>query len=110
VVSKTGRDSLPFLQTAEKVTVLADNNDSRAQQPQDDIGAYLQRHGVQAEVIPIEGHLTEVGDIILRKAAEMGCDLVVMGAYAHSRVREIVLSGTTDFMMRHSTVPILMAH
>jgi nucleotide-binding universal stress UspA family protein len=104
------RGSLPFLQTAETVTVLTGSNGSGGQQAQDGIGAYLQRHGIRAEVIPIEDHLSGVGDIILRKAAEIRCDLVVMGAYAHSRLREIVLGGTTDFMMRHSTVPILMAH
>ena len=102
--------ALPFLQTAEKVVVLAGSNGPLGVPPRDAIDAYLQRHGISAEMIASEDHLTGVGELILHKVDEIGCDLVVMGAYAHSRLREIVLGGTTHFMMRHSTVPILMAH
>jgi nucleotide-binding universal stress UspA family protein len=52
----------------------------------------------------------EIGDALLSFATDRGCDLLVMGAYAHSRVRELVLGGATRTILKSMTVPVLMAH
>jgi nucleotide-binding universal stress UspA family protein len=51
-----------------------------------------------------------VGDVLLSSAADAGADLIVMGAYGHSRVREMVLGGATRHLLQHMTVPVLMSH
>jgi nucleotide-binding universal stress UspA family protein len=51
-----------------------------------------------------------VGDVLLSRAADLGADLIVMGAYGHSRVREMVLGGVTRHILQHMTVPVLMSH
>jgi nucleotide-binding universal stress UspA family protein len=48
--------------------------------------------------------------MLLSRAADKGADLIVMGAYGHSRLRELVLGGATRHILEHMTVPVLMAH
>jgi nucleotide-binding universal stress UspA family protein len=107
-------DALPFLQRAEKVTVLAVNPHPGAaghgEHPGADIALYLARHGVKAEVATQAGVKLDVGEFILSRAADLSADLLVMGAYAHARLREVVFGGVTQTIMRHMTVPVLMSH
>ena len=51
-----------------------------------------------------------VGDVLLSRGPDLGADLIVMGAYGHSRVREMVLGGATRHLLQHMTVPVLMSH
>ena len=51
-----------------------------------------------------------VEDLLLSRAADLGADLLVMGAYGHSRLREFVLGGVSRGIFHHMTVPVLMAH
>jgi nucleotide-binding universal stress UspA family protein len=51
-----------------------------------------------------------VGDALLSRAADLGSDLIVIGGYGHSRLREIVLGGATRTVLRHMTVPVLLSH
>ena len=51
-----------------------------------------------------------VGDAILSRAADLGSDLVVMGGYGHSRMREVILGGATRDLLQHMTVPVLLSH
>ena len=51
-----------------------------------------------------------VGEVLLDQAARQKADLIVMGAYGHSRLREIALGGVTRYMLKHATVPVLMSH
>ena len=66
-------------------------------------------HGVAAEAraVPRSG---EVGDALLSIASDLSCDLVVMGGYGHSRLREWTLGGATRQMLAQMTVPVLMSH
>jgi nucleotide-binding universal stress UspA family protein len=68
---------------------------------------YLKCHDVHGKVI---GTSTADGYEILDIASEYGCDMLVMGAYVHSRMREFLLGGVTDTIMRHTTIPVLMRH
>ncbi|MEE9598205.1 MAG: universal stress protein [Acidiferrobacterales bacterium] len=106
-------DAMPFLEQAQTVTVLAINPPEHADEnriPSADICQHLARHGVNAEAAHIEAHDIAVGDMLLSRAADRGADLIVMGAYGHSRFREFVLGGATRHLLEHMTVPVLMAH
>jgi nucleotide-binding universal stress UspA family protein len=56
------------------------------------------------------GRDISVGDVLLSRAADLSADLIVMGAYGHSRVRELILGGATRDILQHMTVPVLMSH
>ena len=104
-------DALPLLARATKVTVLSiDPHDSGSRVPSADISLHLARHGVSAEADSTVALDIAVGDVLLSRAADLGSDLIVMGAYGHSRVREMVLGGATRHMLQHMTVPVLMSH
>lgn len=107
-------DALPLLQRADKVTVMVvrPRADARAhgEIPGADIAAYLVRHGVKVEVMAEEGEGIDVGDLMLSRVADLGSDLIVMGAYSHSRLRQWVLGGATRTMLESMTVPVLMSH
>lgn len=78
--------------------------------PDPDMGAHLARHDVKATLANQPATDKDIGALILSRAADTGADLLVMGAYSHSRVRELVLGGTTREVFRSMTVPTLMAH
>jgi nucleotide-binding universal stress UspA family protein len=107
-------DAIPILEQADKVTVLAvnphDGPAGHGDVPGADISLYLARHGVKAEAAQTFAKDVEIGNIILSRAADTGADLIVMGAYGHSRLREMVLGGATRELLDHMTVPVLMAH
>ncbi|MGE0736576.1 MAG: universal stress protein [Alphaproteobacteria bacterium] len=107
-------DAMPLLQTADKVTVFAVNPeggpDGHGEMPGADIALYLARHGVKAEVNSLNAKDLEVGDVLLSRAADLGIDLLVMGAYGRSRLREFILGGASRDILRHMTIPVLMSH
>ncbi|MDH3597115.1 MAG: universal stress protein [Rhodospirillales bacterium] len=106
-------DALPILKQAEAVTVLSVNPrpgvDLHGEEPGADIALHLTRHGVTVEVQQTQVEEINVGDTILSRLADLGCDLLVMGAYGHSRLREVVLGGVTRTMFESMTVPVLMS-
>ncbi|MDH4172341.1 MAG: universal stress protein [Betaproteobacteria bacterium] len=107
-------DALPFLRRATAVEVCAfDPEKSRRNhgaQPGADVGLYLARHDVKVTVTRQSGAGYDVGSQILSRAADVGADLIVMGAYGHARVREMVLGGATRTLLEAMTVPVLMSH
>jgi nucleotide-binding universal stress UspA family protein len=106
-------DALPILTLAEQVQILEiQEGGGRGNAPAVDttIAAALSRHGIRATVrTSIAGDIS-VGDEILSRIADMGADLLVMGAYGHSRMRELVFGGVTRHIARHMTVPTLFSH
>jgi nucleotide-binding universal stress UspA family protein len=105
-------DALPLLERAKHVTVLAINPTGRRDGdiPSADICLHLARHGVEAEAAHVESGEIGVGDMLLSRAADDGADMIVMGAYGHSRLREMALGGVTRNLLAHMTVPVLMSH
>ena len=106
-------DAMPILQRADRVTVLAVNPSDEAGHgavPGADISHYLARHGVRAEANRTYADDIDVADAILSRASDLGCDLIVMGAYGHSRVREWIFGGVTRSIMRTMTRPVLISH
>jgi len=107
-------DSLPILKKAEVVTLLCVASGSGAGEPGEiagtEIAAALARHGVKVTVQKSVAADIGVADDILSRLADSGADLLVMGAYGYSRLREMVFGGVTQHIFRHMTVPTLMSH
>jgi nucleotide-binding universal stress UspA family protein len=107
-------DALPLLERAQAVDVVTVNPSGapfgHGEQPGADIALHLARHGIKIEVRRIETRDLDVANTILSHLADRGSDLLVMGAYGHSRLRELVLGGVTRTILREMTVPVLMAH
>lgn len=112
--SRALHDALPLLEGAARTTILAVNPrrgpDGHGAEPGADIARHLARHGlhVVAEHL-VAPEITEA-DTLLNRAAELGADLLVLGGYGHSRLRELVLGGVTRRLLREMTVPVLLSH
>jgi len=102
--------ALPILQTARAVHVLSVDPETFGEAQGARISAYLSRHGVRAEIVRTAEGDTDVGDILLNATADRGADLLVMGAYGHSRFREVILGGVSRHVIQNMTVPVLITH
>ncbi len=104
--------ALPLLQRAQSVHVLSwDQQDARVTGSPLDLLTYLTRHGVRAQWHRQGGAEPDaVGEQLLSRASELDADLLVMGCYGHSRMREWMLGGTSRTVLRSMTLPVLMAH
>lgn len=103
-------NALPMLERARKVTVAVFNAaPSEGHQPGHDIALFLARHGVTCEVRSVSSPAA-VGPCMLSMACDLGSDLIVMGGYGHSRLREMLLGGATAAILESMTVPVLMSH
>jgi nucleotide-binding universal stress UspA family protein len=107
-------DALPILEVAKWVEVLVVNPSpglgGHGEEPGADIALHLSRHNVKATSEHLVAEDIDVADTILSRCADQSADLLVMGAYGHSRLREMVLGGATRHILRHMTVPVLMSH
>jgi nucleotide-binding universal stress UspA family protein len=75
-----------------------------------DVAEYLAWHGVAASLRPAKPGPDSAGHAILREAAAIGADLLVMGAYTHSWTREELFGGATRHVVDHASLPVLFAH
>ena len=103
-------DALPLLLGAKEVAVVTVDPKGDEPIPGADISLHLARHGVKATAQALPSGDISVGDAILSRAADTGVDLIVMGAYGHSRLREMVTGGVTRHILEHMTVPVLFSH
>lgn len=107
------RGALPLLRLAKSVIVLegepVDHPFGLRYLPKLDLHAWLARHRVNAEFRPFRCG-KESGPALLDAAHEAGADLIVMGAWGHSRIAELVLGGATRFLFQSSDLPLLVAH
>lgn len=107
-------DALTVLKRAASVAVVsvadAVTSDRESNMIGIDIGRLLARHDVEFEVHTVHPGTTPVGEALHEWTRENRIDLVVMGAYGHSRLREMVLGGATRWMLGHATMPVLMSH
>jgi nucleotide-binding universal stress UspA family protein len=105
-------DALPLLAkagTTEVITV-TDGTGDQDEIPGFDIAQHLARHGIKVELKRIVRGDVDVPNIILSHAADTSADLIVMGGYGHSRLREFVLGGATRGLLQSMTVPTFMSH
>lgn len=104
-------DAMPFLQLARSVEVVTiEARERRNDLAGAKIAEHLARHGMNVELKPIVAPGGDIAETILSHVADASIDMVVMGGYGHSRLREFVLGGATEGMLRSMTVPTLMAH
>jgi nucleotide-binding universal stress UspA family protein len=109
--SRAATGALPLLASAERVIVLAiDAEKSEQPDAAEQASAWLARHGVKAVVQRDSAGDSDVGNVILSRAADFDVDLIVMGLYGHSRMREFVLGGASRTLLASMTVPVLLAH
>lgn len=105
--------ALPILKTAAKVIALAvgeRETTSGHAEPGAELALWLARHGVKVTVRRDAAIAGDVGALILSCAADQGADMIVMGVYGHSRLRELVLGGVSRTLLGSMTVPLLVAH
>jgi len=107
-------DALPILSRARQVTVInaspGTGEESESELPGADIAVHLARCDVEVESDPSFAADIDPAEALLSRAADLGADLIVMGAWGHSRLRELVTGGVTRHMLAHMTVPVLMSH
>jgi nucleotide-binding universal stress UspA family protein len=105
-------DAMPFLARSGKASiVVADLQSAKSPDlPGTDIATHLTRHGVNVTIERIPVSKIDVSNAILSYAADTDPDLIVMGGYGHSRLREFILGGTTRGMLASMTKPTLMSH
>ena len=107
-------DGLPFLGSATAVEVVTFDPEKLSRPiditPPPDLRAYLSRHDVNARMTQQPSGGIDIGSAILSRAADTGADLIVAGAYSHSRARELILGGATRELFKSMTVPTLMSH
>lgn len=106
------RGALPLLARADQVDVVVftgEQSDISGDNPGDDIALYLARHDVKVNVIRSESRIGD-GAVLLSLAQDRGADMIIMGGYGHTRLREFVMGGVSRTVLRTMTLPVLMAH
>lgn len=111
--ARATRDAMPLLKDRGQVIVLVINPDKRkgahGNKPGKDIAEFITRHGVSCKIDVINNSDLSTDTLILNHLADSGSDLLVMGAYGHSRLREKAFGGVTNSIVHQMTTPVLMS-
>ena len=102
-------EGMSFIRNANRTVVLTIDPQHEATAGSD-VKAHLARHGVTAEIVAIESQGRQVADVVLEESNLVSADLVIMGGYGHTRLREQVFGGATLDMLTISDRPLLLAH
>ena len=100
--------ALPWLQRAQSIRILWSDDYQRRGPLAPDLEQYLAAHHLTADRAAFQSINNVVGAGLLAAANEFACDLLVMGAYSHSRLRQLILGGVTRHVLEHATVPLMM--
>ncbi|MBL8805479.1 MAG: universal stress protein [Rhodospirillales bacterium] len=100
---------LPFMKGAPRVVCIVAGKNV-AEDDTKPLEAYMARHGIKIELARADVPTIQAGPHVLAEARKAGCGLLVMGAYTHSRLRQLVFGGVTRFMLQNADLPVLMAH
>ena len=99
--------SMPMLSQVKKIDVVSVNcEEDGANQ----IAHHIARHGIEAKVHSVKDSQFDIGEYLINQAARLGSDMIIMGAYGHSRIRELMLGGTTRHILEHVQLPVLFSH
>ena len=111
-VARAVHDAMPLLKLASSVEIVTIGKVGAAKGETHgaDLQEALARHDVMAELRHIDGAASDVANILLSHAADRSIDMMVMGGYGHSRLREMMLGGATRGILESMTVPVLMSH
>jgi nucleotide-binding universal stress UspA family protein len=102
--------AMPLLKTAENVTVFTVESDRTSMERAPELATYLGWHGISCDTHTLGGSPAAVGAKLMEEVAADKADLLVMGAYTHSRMRQLILGGVTRHVLETSPVAVLMAH
>ncbi|GAB4121211.1 MAG: universal stress protein [Rhodothalassiaceae bacterium] len=107
--ARTAAAALPFLRLANSVRLLTVGEEHPERPGLEGLSVYLARHGIEADILrrPDDG---ATGEIILDVVENCGADLLVMGAFSHSRWREMIIGGVTRHAIQHAKIPVFMSH
>ena len=100
--------ALPWLHRAEAVRILHSEDYQRRGPQAEGLLTYLRWHGITAEAVPFKPQTREVGAGLLGAARDFDADLLCMGAYSHSRLRQLILGGVTRHVLENADIPVLM--
>ena len=103
--ARTTAFAMPLLKRAERVTILTVEGATVAGPSGEDLARSLAAHGIAAATITLPAGKGNAGETILRKAGELGCDLIVKGAYTQSRLRQMIFGGTTRHILTNANAP-----
>ena len=101
--------ALPWMKRAEAVRILTAEGYQRRGPAAADLTAYLALHGINADIATFHSLSGSVGAGLLAAAAQFGCDLLSMGAYSHSRLRQLILGGVTRHVLEYANLPVMMS-
>ncbi len=99
-----------LLERAQRVRLLSVTTGAKQGPPAEDIGDNLAWHGIQAEIRELSPDYRSIGEVLLAEAGAIGADLLIMGAYSRSRLRQLILGGVTQHVLTRASVPVFMAH
>jgi nucleotide-binding universal stress UspA family protein len=103
--------AMPLLRQAERVTVLTVTGGASVPGPSGEQAvSYLQRNRIAATLTTAELGGRSTGEVVLATARSLGCDLLIKGAYTQSRLRQMIFGGTTQHILEHADLPVLLAH
>ncbi len=111
--SRALRDAIPFLKSSNDVALFFNNNDDKyrnSQNEKDRLKNYVIKHDIDFNFIDNHNSASSTGNLLLELAKTENRDLIVMGAFGHSRIKELLLGGTTRFVLRNTPVPVLISH
>lgn len=100
--------ALPWLHRADKVQILYSDDYQRRGPAVEGIQAYLRWHEIESEAVAFKPQTREVGAGLLGAARDFNADLLCMGAYSHSRLRQLILGGVTRHVLENADIPVLM--
>ncbi len=110
LAARAVRNALPFLVQADDIVIFQIETGAKSGPAAEDLAAFLALHGVSTEVRRLIPDRMSVAERLLTEAAKAELDLLVMGAYSHSRLAQMVLGGVTHEVLSRAELPILMSH
>jgi nucleotide-binding universal stress UspA family protein len=108
--ARTMADAMPLLRLAERITIATVEGATVAGPTGEQMARSLRVNGMAAETVTLKPNKRNAGETLLAKAEELGCDLIVKGAYTQSRLRQMIFGGTTRHILANAKLPVLMAH
>lgn len=108
--ARTTAFAMPLLRLAERITILTVEGSTVAGPSGTEMARSLRANGIAAEPITLAAGKISAGEVILAKAEELGCDLIIKGAYTQSRLRQMIFGGPTRQILANAKLPVLMAH
>ena len=108
--ARTNAFALPLLRGAKKVTVLTVEGGSVVGPTGEQVKRNLHLNGIEANSVTVNPGNRNAGEVILSHAEQLGCDLLIKGAYTQSRLRQMIFGGATRHILAHAKLPVLMSH